>query len=415
MNKNMMMSSKDLEMSSSTKLLLDTAFCLALIGRRPAGLAAALTAYQPGEIAISSLSVAALFGRAQRSQQPQQNLRALEHFLLPLRVVDFDAEAARALGQIAGAWMGSSDADGMHMQMLAAQARRLNATLVTSQPARYAAVPGLRVNDAAAVALTRLMPAEPPRLAASSPRSLFHAGTGVILAMGSHDLTLDLLGDWLHNEHPERTLVSAHVGSMGGLLALQRDEAHLAGSHLLDAETGDYNISFIRHILTPFGRKVVLLGFVNRIQGLIVARGNPKRISAIEDLLRDDVTFVNRQPGAGTRVLLDHELSRRGILPQHLQGYERTESSHLTVATAVASGVADCGLGIQAAAHTHDLDFVPLFSERFDLVIPADLFTSALLAPLLILLAHPSPDFLRRVAALGGYEINNMGRVLAEL
>ena len=410
----MMTSSNALRASPSIKLLLDTAFCLALIEHRPAGLAVALTAYQPGEIAISSLSVAALFGHAQRSQQLQQNLRALEHFLLPLRVVDFDAEAARTLGEITDAWVGSSDSDGMHMQMLAAQARRLNATLVTNQPARYAAVPGLRVNDAA-VALTLLMPAKPQPLVAPTPRSLFHAGTGVILAMGSHDLTLDLLGDWLHNEHPERTLVSAHVGSMGGLLALQRGEAHLAGSHLLDAETGDYNISFIRHILTPFGRKVVLLGFVNRIQGLIVARGNPKRIAAIEDLLRDDVTIVNRQPGAGTRVLLDHELSRRGIPPQHLQGYEHTESSHLTVATAVASGVADCGLGIQAAAHTHDLDFVPLFSERFDLVIPADLFTSALLAPLLMLLAHPSPDFLRRVAALGGYEINNMGRVLAEI
>ena len=128
--------------SPSIELLLDTAFCLALIKHRPAGLAAVLTTFRPGEIAISSLSVAALVARARHSQHPQQNLRALEHFLLPLRVVDFDAAAARRLAGISAARAGSSDADAVHVQMLAAQALQLNAALVTSQPARYAAVPG---------------------------------------------------------------------------------------------------------------------------------------------------------------------------------------------------------------------------------------------------------------------------------
>ena len=129
-----------------------------------------------------------------------------------------------------------------------------------------------------------------------------HSVPGAIVAVGSHDMTLDLLGDYLHRRHPEVTLVSAHVGSLGGLLALQRNEAHLAGSHLLDRATGEYNKAFIERLLSPYGCHVVLLGFVSRQQGLILARKNPKRISSVEDLARDDVQFINRQQGAGTRI-----------------------------------------------------------------------------------------------------------------
>ncbi len=133
-----------------------------------------------------------------------------------------------------------------------------------------------------------------------------------IVVIGSHDMTLDLMADFLRRGHPDLTLSSAHVGSLSGLLALQRGEAHLAGSHLLDEETGEYNVAAIRRLLVPHDIHVVLLGFVNRQQGLIVPKGNPRQIRALEDLVRDDVVFVNRQRGAGTRVLLDYALKTRG-------------------------------------------------------------------------------------------------------
>ena len=202
---------------------------------------------------------------------------------------------------------------------------------------------------------------------------------------------------------------------MGGLLALQRGEAHLAGSHLLDEETGEYNLGSIRRLLTDHGIPVVLLGFVGRVQGLILPKGNPKAIQNVEDLLRKDVIFVNRQRGAGTRVLLDYVLKQRGLDPRQINGYERQEYTHLAVAAAVKSGAADCGLGILAAARALDLDFVPLFHERYDLVIPKVHYESALLQPLLTLLREQDSPFRRAVQELGGYETGRMGEVLAEL
>lgn len=236
-----------------------------------------------------------------------------------------------------------------------------------------------------------------------------------IVAIGSHDMTLDLLADQLRRRDPDITFTSAHVGSLGGLLALQRGEAHLAGSHLLDEDTGDYNTGSIRRLLTEHGIRTVLLGFVDRIQGLILPKNNPKSIQRIEDLLREDVVFVNRQRGAGTRVLLDYMLKQRGLDPRQIAGYERQEYTHLAVAAAVQSGVADCGLGILAAARALDLDFVPLFHERYDLVIPQVHYESALLAPLLALLREDDSPFRRAVQELGGYETARMGCVLAEL
>jgi putative molybdopterin biosynthesis protein len=171
-----------------------------------------------------------------------------------------------------------------------------------------------------------------------------------ILTIGSHDMTLDLLADLLHRRHPELTLSSAHVGSLSGLLALQRSEAHLAGSHLLDEETGGYNVGSLQRLLAPHDVRCVLIGFVHRVQGLIVSPGNPKCIHGLDDLLRPDVVFVNRQRGAGTRVLLDYQIKQRGLNARQIQGYDRQEYTHLAVAAAVASGAADCGLGILAAA-----------------------------------------------------------------
>lgn len=243
-----------------------------------------------------------------------------------------------------------------------------------------------------------------------SPRTI----DNTIVAIGSHDMTLDLLADFLQRRHPHLRLSSSHVGSISGLLALQRNEAHFAGSHLLDEETGEYNLSYVQKMLTEQGVHGVLLGFIRRTQGLIVPKGNPKRVETLEDLLREDIVFVNRQRGAGTRVLLDYELKKRGINPRSIQGYERMEYTHLAVAAAVKSGAADCGLGILAAARALDLDFVPLFDERYDLVIPQEHYASRLLRPLLDLICDRASGFAAAVEALGGYGVTHMGKVLGE-
>jgi putative molybdopterin biosynthesis protein len=207
------------------------------------------------------------------------------------------------------------------------------------------------------------------------------------------------------------SLSSSNVGSIGGLIALQRGEAHVAGSHLLDEETGEYNRSSVRHHLP--GRRVMIVNLVHRDQGLIVAPGNPKRIRSLEDLLRPDIRYVNRQRGAGTRVLLDYELKRIGADPRQVAGYEREEYTHLGVAAAVMSGTADVGLGILAAARALKMEFVPLLKERYDLIIPREHYESDLLAPLLEVIR--STSFRQEVEALGGYDGSDMGRVLHEL
>jgi putative molybdopterin biosynthesis protein len=232
-----------------------------------------------------------------------------------------------------------------------------------------------------------------------------------IVAIGSHDLTLDLLASELHRFDPRVSLSSSNVGSLGGLLALQRGEAHLAGSHLLDEETGEYNVSYIRQVLPD--TEAVLVNLVYRQQGLLVARGNPLGITSLSDLVRGDVSFINRQRGSGTRMLLDYDLRRMGISPAGIAGFQREEFTHTGVAAAVASGTADTGLGVLAAARALDLDFVPLAKERYDLVIPREHYESPLLQPLLEIMR--SADFRARVEGLGGYDTSEMGRTVAEL
>ncbi len=229
-----------------------------------------------------------------------------------------------------------------------------------------------------------------------------------ILAIGSHDLTLDLMSQFLATH--DRRLVSANVGSQGGLVALKRGEAHLAGSHLLNPETGVYNISYIRQYMPNIPVKVVAL--VGREQGLIVQRGNPKGITNLRSLTNHMVRFSNRQRGAGTRVLLDYHLKSMTISPESIEGYYQEEYTHLGVAAAVASGRADCGLGIAAAAQALDLDFVPLFQERYDLVIPKQFAEDGLLAPLFDLLTDS--DFRRAVSKLTGYDVSVMGKMILE-
>lgn len=229
-----------------------------------------------------------------------------------------------------------------------------------------------------------------------------------VFCIGSHDLTLDLMSQFLAEQ--DRRLTSANVGSQGGLIALRRGEAHLAGSHLLNPETGEYNISYIRQYMPGIPVKVIAL--VGRAQGLMVKRGNPKGIRGLEDLTNPHVQFVNRQRGAGTRVLLDYHLKRIGIAPEHIFGYSQEEYTHLGVAAAIASGRADCGLGIAAAAQALDLEFIPLFQERYDLVIPKHFAEGDLLAPVFGLLTDNR--FREAVTHLPGYDVSVMGHTVLE-
>ena len=234
---------------------------------------------------------------------------------------------------------------------------------------------------------------------------------GNIVAIGSHDLTLDLLASHLHRRNPQLSLSSSNVGSLGGLMALSRGEAHLAGSHLLDEETGQYNLPFVRRYLK--GRDVVLVNLVQRVQGLMVPKGNPKGVSSLEDLASDDIAFINRQRGSGTRILLDYKLRQLDISPEKINGYGREEYTHLAVAAAVEGGRADVGLGILSAARALDLDFVPLLTERYDLVIPREFYEADLLQPIMSLMR--SQEFRKEVDALGGYDTATMGEVVAKI
>jgi len=227
-----------------------------------------------------------------------------------------------------------------------------------------------------------------------------------IVVTGSHDLVLDLVASELRARDPRVTLASSNVGSLGGLTALRDGLCHVAGSHLLDPETGEYTLPYVDRLIPD--REVAVVRLVHRDQGLIVPPGNPGEVTEIEDVAERDLRYVNRQRGAGTRVLLDHELTRRGIAPEAIHGYEREEHTHLAVAAAVAAGRADCGLGVLAAARAFGLDFVPVATEPYDLVLLSETVGDELLAPLWELLE--SEDFRRAVTDLGGYDTTEMGR-----
>lgn len=223
-----------------------------------------------------------------------------------------------------------------------------------------------------------------------------------IVVTGSHDLVLDLAASALRERDPLVTLASSNVGSLGGLTALRDGLCHVAGSHLLDPDTGEYTLPYLDRLLPDRGVSVVRL--VHREQGLIVPPGNPARTTGIEDVASVGLRYVNRQRGAGTRVLFDYELARLGISPEAIKGYEREEHTHLAVAAAVAAGRADCGLGVLAAARAFGLDFVPVAKEPYDLVFE----DPAPLEPLFELLS--SSGFRRAVEDLGGYDTREMGR-----
>ncbi len=230
-----------------------------------------------------------------------------------------------------------------------------------------------------------------------------------LLAIGSHDNTLDLLDSLLRKTHPRYRLTSAHVGSLGGLMALGRGQCHLAGSHLLDAASGIYNRKAIEENLVE---PVVLLRLVDREQGILTAPGNPLGISGIEDLARQGLRFVNRQRGSGTRVLLDYRLACLGIAPTRITGYRDEEYTHMNVAAAVLSGRADAGLAVRSAANALGLPFVPVGVEEYDLVIPRRFYEAAPMQALLDVIR--SADFKQEVTALGGYGTEKTGQIIWE-
>ncbi|MFN2188111.1 MAG: substrate-binding domain-containing protein, partial [Candidatus Promineifilaceae bacterium] len=226
-----------------------------------------------------------------------------------------------------------------------------------------------------------------------------------IVAIGSHDLTLDLISQFLSSTAQGLRLSSANVGSLSGLIALRRGEAHIAGSHLLDPETGAYNDSYVSKYIP--GEEMTLVTLVERQQGWIVPKGNPKGLEDWADLSSRDLRMINRQRGAGTRVLLDFQLKQRGIDPGGIKGYTEEAYTHLAVAAAVSSGAADVGLGIAAAARALNLDFVPLAAEQYDLVMRRETYESNFLQPLLDLMSDS--QFRSAVSSMPGYDIDRMG------
>jgi putative molybdopterin biosynthesis protein len=227
-----------------------------------------------------------------------------------------------------------------------------------------------------------------------------------LVITGSHDPLIDEIIDLMRRTWPDNFVASSHVGSMGGIMAVKRGEAHLGGVHLLDEASGEYNRAYIRKYIPEGG--VRLVSCVKRSQGLMVARGNPLGIRGIEDLPR--LRYVNRQKGSGTRILLDYVLRQAGLEPEGIKGYEREEITHTAVAAAVAAGSADAGMGILAAAKIYNLDFIPLVQEQYDLIIAENTFGHPEYKHLRDIMC--SGAFAKRLEKLGGYQLNNPGEVI---
>ena len=232
-----------------------------------------------------------------------------------------------------------------------------------------------------------------------------------VVIIGSHDIIIDILGDEVRRTRRNIRISSGNVGSLGGLLALRKGRCHIAGSHLLDTVTGEYNISYIQRYVK--GLSVAVFYLTLREQGLIVAKGNPKGIKGIEDLPGTDIAFVNRQAGSGTRVLFDHQLDQSGVNADAVKGYDHEEFTHMAVAVDVLSGAADAGMGIYAAAKALDLDFVPIAREQYDLVIPSHMLDQPNIQ--VVLNTIKSGHFRERIISLGGYDPSRSGELFMEV
>ena len=228
-----------------------------------------------------------------------------------------------------------------------------------------------------------------------------------VVIIGSHDLILDIIADMMPEKHNNMFVSSTHVGSMGGLMALRRGEAHMAPIHLLDEETGQYNVSYVRRL---FDEPMAIIKGVNRIQGIMVKKGNPLGIKGIEDLTENGIRYVNRQRGAGTRVLLDHLLKEKGISTEDINGYEREMTTHMAVAAAVASESADAGMGVLSAANAMDLDFIEVAYEEYDFAVPVRFLETPHIKAFIDILQ--SEEFKAKLEEMGGYTSELAGTVI---
>ena len=228
---------------------------------------------------------------------------------------------------------------------------------------------------------------------------------GALRFNGSHDLALAWLAAHFGEIVPGYSLVLQFTGSLNGLIALAEGKADLAGSHLWDAESGEYNAPFVRRLLP--GKRLALVTLAHRLGGLILPEGNPLDVQGLPDLLRPGLRFANRNEGSGTRVWLDAQFHQLGVDPTAIIGYTQSIPTHSAVAQAVAEGAADAGLGLQAAALAYGLDFIPLLRDRYDLVIPAPALASPPFQSLLAWLQSPAAR--RQIARLGGYETDQTG------
>ena len=229
-----------------------------------------------------------------------------------------------------------------------------------------------------------------------------------LVVIGSHDPLLDELADLIHREDRRISLSSAHVGSMGGIMAVRRGEAHAAGIHLLDTETGEYNRRYIKKYFPHGG--VYLVRCVGRQQGLMLQKGNPLCLQSFADIARESVRYVNRQKGSGTRILTDYLCQKEGIDPDRIYGYEREEVTHNAVAVQIAEGSADAGMGIYSAAKLYELDFLPICVEEYDLLVPEKVWNTELVRQLIRTLK--SGEFRERIEAMGGYTLDRPGEVI---
>lgn len=240
---------------------------------------------------------------------------------------------------------------------------------------------------------------------------IVYEADNTILFMGSHDISLDYVIDFINHNFSAKRIVPAYIGSMEGLLNLYWGKADIAGCHLFDEETGEYNTSFVKRIFS--GEKVYILRFVKRNLGWIVAQGNPKKIENWQDLTRTDLTLINRQKGAGTRILLDYQLKRLGISKEQIKGYNQIERTHYGTAAAVARGDADLALGTESAARSIGMDFITLTKERYDFVTRPDFIEGDIWSSLQRALR--SPELREKIKALGGYDVENMGEIIEEV
>jgi len=229
-----------------------------------------------------------------------------------------------------------------------------------------------------------------------------------LICIGSHDPIVDIASDLIHIKNEKYYISSAHVGSMGGIMALKGSETHIAPIHLLDMDDGTYNISYLKKYLPK--QPMALIKGVNRIQGIIVAKGNPLNIKSLQDVLTNKRKFVNRQRGSGTRLFLDYNLKKLGINPKEISGYEREEFTHIAIAAVVAAGDAECGLGVYSAAKLMGLDFIALGNEEYDFAVPLKFLDMDIIKEFIKTIR--TDEFKSQLDKLGGYDYSKIGEII---